>query len=245
MGEEYVGVLCHTAHYRAHRAQCTLAEFLQRLHIYQRTQIFHIHYLNFLILVRGTETVEEVQERHAALDRCQVGYTGQIHHFLYTAFGQHGKTCLTASHHILMVTEDTQHVAGKRTSRYMEYGRQQLAGYLVHVRNHQQQSLRCGERRGQRTCLKRTVYSACCTALALHLLYQNSLAEHVLAALCCPLINVLRHGRRRSDRINGGYLAEHIRNMRCCSVAVHCHKFLFCHRLLYSFLSVCIFSPSR
>ena len=169
-----------------------------------------------------------------------MSHTCQVHYLLHTTLGQHSKAGLTASHHILMVTEDTQHVAGQRTSRYMEYGRQQLAGDLVHVRNHQQQTLRCRERSGQRTCLKRTVYSTGCTTLALHLLNKYGLTEHVLTALCCPLIYVLRHGRRRSDGINGGHLAEHIRDVRSCSVAVHCHKFLFCH----IFVKLLVYSSS-
>ena len=51
----------------------------------------------------------------------------------------------------------------------MEHARQQFAGDLIHIGNHQQQTLRRGERRRQGTALQRTVYGACGTGFGLHL----------------------------------------------------------------------------
>ena len=56
---------------------------------------------------------------------------------------EHREACLTASHYVLVVTEDTQRVRCQRTCRHVENARQQLTCNLVHVRNHQQQTLRC------------------------------------------------------------------------------------------------------
>ena len=193
--EEYIGVLCHTAHHRTHWRQCALAELLQCLHVHQRTKVFHVHYLYLLILMRSAETVEEVQERHAALDGSQVSHTCQVHHLLHAALSQHREARLTACHHVLVVAEDTEHVACQSTSRYVEHGRNQLTRNLVHVRNHQQETLRSGEGGSERTRVQRTVHSTGSTALRLHLLYHNSLAEHVFSAGSCPLVHVLCHGR--------------------------------------------------
>ena len=88
--------------------QSTAAELLQGLLVYQRSEVVVLQHFNLLDFVRRAETVEEVQERHAALDGRQVCHAGQIHHFLYGTFAQHGETGLAARHDILMVTEDTQ-----------------------------------------------------------------------------------------------------------------------------------------
>ena len=56
-----------------------------------------------------------------------------------------------------MVAEDRQRVAGERTGRHVEYTGQKLAGDLVHVGDHQQETLRCGVGGGQGSGLERTV----------------------------------------------------------------------------------------
>ena len=112
----------------------------------------------------------------------------------------------------------------------MEDGRDELAGNLVHVRDHQQQTLRSRESGGERTCVQRTVNSTCGTCLRLHLLHENGLAEEVLATCGSPLVHVLCHRRRRRDRIDSSHLGEHVSYMRRSCVTIHGHKFfLFCH----------------
>ena len=91
--------------------------------------------------MRGAETVEEVDERHAGFQCREVGNAGQVHNLLHGAFSQHGEARLAAGHYILMVAEDAQGVAGEGAGRYVEYAGQVLAGNLVHVGNHQQQTL--------------------------------------------------------------------------------------------------------
>lgn len=79
----------------------------------------------------------------------------------------------------------------------MEYARQEFTGYFVHIRNHQQQTLRSGVRSGERTGLQRTV-NGTCTAFRLHFLHQYSFAEDVLTTCGSPFI-VFSHRRRGSD----------------------------------------------
>ena len=141
MLEEVVGVLGHTACNGLVRSQLALAELSQCFLVDERSQIFIVQSFNFLDFVRSTETVEEIQERHAGLDGCQVSHAGQIHHFLHGTFAQHGESRLAARHNILMVAEDTEGVRSQCTSRYMEYARQELTCNLVHIGNHQQETL--------------------------------------------------------------------------------------------------------
>jgi len=54
----------------------------------------------------------------------------------------------------------------------MEHGREQFAGHLVHIRDHEQQALRGGVRRGQGAGIQRTVDSAGCAGLCLHFLHS-------------------------------------------------------------------------
>ena len=63
----------------------------------------------------GAETVKEVDEGHVSLDGTQVGNTSEVHNLLNTALGEHGKTGLAGCHDVLVVTKDTQGVAGQRT----------------------------------------------------------------------------------------------------------------------------------
>ena len=132
------------------------------------------------------------------------------------------------------MAEDAQRVAGNGARRNVEHTGEKFTGDLVHVGDHEQQALRCGEGGGQCAGLERTVHSAGGTALALHFLYQDRFAEHVLAALRRPVVDVFGHRRRRCDGVNGSHFGEHIRDMRRGLVTVTCQKFLFsCHNSLY------------
>ena len=195
MLEEVVGVLCHTTCNRVLRVQRTRTELSQCLLVDQRSQIVVLQLLDLLDLMRGTETIEEVHERNTALQGSQVSHTGQVHHLLHRALAQHGEACLTTRHHILVVTEDTQRMRSQRTCRYMEDARQQLTSDLIHVRDHQQQTLRGGVSRSQRTSLQRAVNSTGSTTLRLHLLHLDGLAKNVLTPCGSPLIHMLSHSR--------------------------------------------------
>ena len=157
MCEESLGVLSSTAGYRALRSEGTVAETLDVVPVNQWEDVLIVETLNLVILVRSAETVEEVHEGNLSLQTGEVGNSGHIHDFLYRTFAKHGETSLTASHYVLMVTEDTERVAGQRTGRNVEYAGEQLTGNLVHVRNHQKKTLRSREGSGQGTSLERTM----------------------------------------------------------------------------------------
>ena len=200
--EEVVGVLGHTAHNRIHGVHGAVAEFGQSLLVDKRSQVFIVQLLDFLDFVRGAEAVEEVDKRHACLQRGKMCHTGQVHNLLYRAFAQHGEARLTAGHHVLVVAEDTQGMAGQCTGGYVEHARQVFTGNLVHVRDHQQQALGGCVGGGQRTGLQGTVNGTGGTSFRLHFLYQDRFAEDVLTACGSPFVHVLSHRGRRSDGVD-------------------------------------------
>ena len=139
--EEVVGVLCHTSSNRFLGIQCACTELGESFPVDKRCKVIVLQRFDLLYLVRRTETVEEVDERNARLDCCKVRNSCKVHNLLHGAFCQHGKTCLTCRHHILMIAEDTKRMRSQRPGRHMEHTRQQLARNLIHVRDHQQQPL--------------------------------------------------------------------------------------------------------
>ena len=83
---------------------------------------------------------------------------------------------------------------------------------------------------GKGTSLEGTVHGAGRTGLALHLRHFDGLAPEVLLPVGGPLVDVLGHGRGRGDRVDGGVLAEQIRNVRSGEVTITGDEFLFvCH----------------
>ena len=228
MCEEGLWILCHTTSNRILRCKGCGAESSESLLVNERTEILHIHFLNLLIFVAGAEAIEEVDERYAAFDCSKVGNSTEVHHFLYATFCQHSEARLAASHHVAVVTEDAEAVRSQGTCANMENAREQLSCNLVHIRNHQQQTLRCSERTCQGTSLQRTMNGTCGTSLGLHFLYVYCVAEEVLAALSGPFVHMLSHRAGRRNGVDCGNLAEHIRNMSSGLVTIHRHK-LFCH----------------
>ena len=229
VSEERFGVFGHTAGHGMFGSECAAAELAHLVHRHEGADSLLVHHLNLLVLVRGAEAVEEVDEGHAAFERSQVSYGREVHHLLYGAFAEHGEARLAAGHHVLVVTEDTERVAGQRTCRHVEHAREQFARNLVHIRNHQQQALRCCKRRGERTGLERTVHSAGGAAFALHFLHLHRVAKEVDTALCRPFVHVFSHGRARRNRVNGSNFREHVRYVRSGLVAVTSNEFLVCH----------------
>ena len=224
-----IGILRRTARHGMLGVQRTLAERFQRVAVEHRSQRSLVDELDFLNLVRRTEAVEEVHERYAGFQRHDVSDTGQIHDLLHRRRSQHGETGLTGGHDVLMVAEDRQRLSGQSASRNVEYAREQFAGDLVHVGDHQQQTLRSSERRSQRTALQRTVHGTGGTGLGLHFDHLDGLAENVLATLCGPLVDEFGHGRRGRDGINSCHFGEHVSHMCRSVVTITGNEFLFCH----------------
>ena len=224
-----VGVLRRTAGDGVLGVERPPAELSQRIAVEHGGQGGLVDQLDLLDLVRGTEAVEEVQERHARFERHDVRHARQIHHLLYRRGGQHGEPGLAGGHDVLVVSENRQRLCGQRTRRDVEHARQQFAGDLIHIGDHQQQTLRRGERRRQGTALQRTVHGACGTGFGLHLDNFHRFAENIFATLCGPLVHEFGHGRRRRDGIDRRNFREHVCNMCRSVVTITSDKFLFCH----------------
>ena len=228
--EEHVRVLVRTAGNGLVGIEGLGTELREGLVAHQRTEVFGLEHLDLLDLMGGAETVEEVHERHARLEGGQMGHGGQVHGFLHAGGGQHREAGLTDAHHVLVVAEDGKGLGGQGTGRHVENGRKQFAGDLVHVGDHQQQTLGGGEGGGQAAGLQGTMHGAGGTAFALHLGHLNDLAEHILLAESGPLVHEFRHRRRRGNRIDGRVLTEQIRHVSRGEIAITSDEFFFfCH----------------
>ncbi len=194
MLEVYVGVFSHASRHGSVGVEGRLAETVESLAVNERHEVVLAHRLDLLYLVAGAEAVKEVDERHTALDSGEMRHGSKVHDLLHRALAEEGEAGLAGRHDILVVAEDAQCVRGESASRHVEHARQQLAGNLVHVRNHQQQTLRCGVCGCERTGLQRTVNSSGGAGLTLHLLNTHCLAEDVLSPGGRPVIDTLRHG---------------------------------------------------
>ena len=126
MLEEDIAVLVRAAHVGALGVQGVLAERGNGVHIAHFLQIVVIPHGNLLDLVRGPETVEEVDEGNTALDSSQMGHGSQVHDLLGIILAQHGEAGLTAGHDIGVIAEDVQGVSGDRTGGHVEHAGQQL-----------------------------------------------------------------------------------------------------------------------
>ncbi|GFI56242.1 hypothetical protein IMSAG013_01298 [Clostridiales bacterium] len=235
MLEEDVAVFSRTAEHRMFRIERTAAERVDCVHIYHFLQIFVIPCFDLLDLMRGAETVKEVQERNAAFNGCQMCNGTEVHNFLGVGFSEHCITGLTACINIGMVAENVQRVGSNAACRNMNYAGKQLTCDFVHVRDHQQKALRCCICSRQRTCCQGAVYSACSACLRLHFHYADAIAENVACAFaenvlvrCRPGVCDFRHRRGRSDGIDCGNFRERIGYMRRGGVTVHGY-FSSCH----------------
>ncbi len=236
-----VGVLGRTARHGVFGVERTLAEGLQRIAVEHRRQGGFVDQLDLLDLMRGAESVEEVQERHARLERHDVRHAREVHHLLYGRGGDHCESGLAGRHDVLMVAENRQRLRGQRARRHVEHAGKQLAGDLVHIRNHQQQALRRGKRRSEGAALERTVHGACGARLGLHLHDFHRFAENIFTTLCSPLVHELGHGRGGRDGVNRRNFREHVCNMRRSVITVTRDKFLFCHFVKILDDIVCVF----
>ena len=159
-----------------------------------------------------------------------MGHDGEVMCLLHRARSEHGETGRAAAHHVLMVAEDAQSVRSNSAASDMKYGREQLSGNLEHVWQHQHQTLRGREGRGERTGYKRAVCGACRAELRLHLPDLHRRTEDVEPSGNIPFIGNLTHRCHRSDGIYGCYLAQGIGDIGCGCAAV---DNLFAHKRYY------------
>ncbi len=172
-------------------------------------------------LVRGAETVHEMDDRHAGFQRRRLRHRRQVVRFLHRGRRQHGIAGRARRHHVLVVAEDRQRLGGQRARRHVHHRGRQLAGDLEHVGQHQHQALRRREGRRHRAALQRAVQRTGRTALGLHLLHDRNRAEDVGDALGRPLIGELGHRRRGRDRVDRTHLVQPVGDMCDGRVAIH------------------------
>ncbi len=233
------------------RVQGVRTERFQGLLVHQGPQVFVIHDFNLLDLVRSAEPVKEMQKRDAALNGSQMRHGGQIHDFLDAAVADHGKAGLPAGHYVRMIPKNGESVSADGPGTDMQNTGKQLAAEAVQGRDHQHQPLRSGIRRSEGPGLQSAMHSAGCPALAFHLYQTDRLAEKVLLSVRGPDIHMLRHRRRRRDRVNGGNFRKRIRNICGSFISVHgfglsfhCHPYSSCillpnHRAVYFRIKNC------
>ena len=221
MLEENVSVLVGTAHGGMLGVESVLSECLNGVHVAHLLEIFIIPKLYFLNLMRGSEAVEEVDERNSALDSRKVSDGTEIHNLLRVSLGKHGKTGLTACVNIRVIAEDVERVRSYAACGNVEYAGKQLACNLIHIGNHKKKSLRCGVGRGKSTGRKRTVYRTRSSCLGLHFGNLYGCTEDVLLTLCCPLVNIVCHRAGRCDGVNTRNLGKRVRHVCGGVVTVH------------------------
>ena len=212
------------------------AECGHSIHIHHVSQIGIVPNGQLLNLVRGTETVKEVQEGNAAFDGSQMSHRSQIHDFLGVGFCQHSKAGLTAGHDVFMVAEDVQSVGGQSTSGHVEDAGEQLACNFIHIGDHQQQTLRRGVGGGQGAGGQGTVDGTGSASLGLHFDDLDRIAKDVLLTLSRPLIHVVGHGAGRSDRIDASHFSKRVGDPRSGVIGVH--RLLLSHYHCSNLLSI-------
>ena len=173
-----------------------------------------------------------MQERHARFQRGRLGDQRKIGGLLNGVGGEQRKTGRPSCHHVAVVAEDRQRMGSDRTGGDMNDRRRQLASDLIHVGDHQQQALRRGERRAQRTGLQRPMQRAGGAAFALHLDHVGHRAPNVRPGLGLPLIGPFGHGRGGGDRIDRDHLVQTVGHRSNGFVAVHDRALLVHGKLL-------------
>ena len=174
-----VGVLRRAADERPLRRQRPAAVRPHELLGHQRAQVVVGEQLDRVQLVRGSEPVEEVHERHPRRERGGLRHQRQVVRLLHRRRGEQREPRLAHRHHVGVVAEDRQSLRRERPGGDVQHRRRQLAGDLVHVRDHQQQPLRRGERRRERAALQRAMQRPGGAALALHLDHRGHGAPDV------------------------------------------------------------------
>ena len=174
-----------------------------------------------LHLVRGPETVEEVDEGHPRLQGGHAPHQGQIVSLLHRAGAKEGKTGLAHSHDVLMVAEDAEGLSGQRAGAHMPAGGRQLTGDLVHVGDHEHEPLAGCESGTQRAALQGAVHGCSGPGLGLHLGDERHHSPDVPLTLRRPGVAMLRHGAGGSDGVDRDDPVELIGDARDRFVAVH------------------------
>ncbi len=125
-----------------------------------------------------------------------LGDQGKVHDFLDVVGAEHGPAGGAAGHDVGVVAEDVESAwAADGAGRNMEDRGGQFAGDLVHVGDHQQQTLAGGKGGGQGAGLQGAVDGAGGAAFGLHLGHQRDGPPDVLLARGALGVGDLPHDR--------------------------------------------------
>ena len=204
------------------------AEFVDVFHVDELFHILVIDGVDLADFVAGAEAVEEVDERNFRFEGGEVRHEREVHGFLNGVGSEHRKTGLTASHNVGVVAENVKSVSGEGSCRNMENAGEKFARDLVHIGDHEEQSLTGGISGGESAGAKGAVNGARGTRLGLHFGKSQGLSEHVFNALSSPFVGVFRHGRGGGYGVNGGDFAESVSDVRCGGITVDGHFFAHC-----------------
>mmetsp|Transcript_37349 Transcript_37349/g.76623 ORF Transcript_37349/g.76623 Transcript_37349/m.76623 type:complete len:1132 (-) Transcript_37349:692-4087(-) len=101
-------------------------------------------HLDFVDFVRGAETVEKVHNRDARLHCGKVRHQRLVHRHLSRLGAEHHPAGGPRRHNVAVVAEDVEGVRAQGARRNVEDAGQKLARNLVHVGDHEEETLRSG-----------------------------------------------------------------------------------------------------
>ncbi len=186
---------------------------------------------DLLHLVGSAKAVEVVQEGDAGTQGRRLSDQGKVHDLLDIVGTKHGPAGLTAGHDVGVVPEDGEALSRDGASGNMEDGRSELPGDLVHVRNHQQQTLGSGKGGGQRTGLQGAVNGTGRSPLGLHLDHLGDGSPDVLLSGGTFGVRDLAHAGRGGDGVDGDHFVGRVGDMggsrtaiKTCGFPVHDHS---------------------
>ena len=209
-----VRILRRAADYRMIGREGARAMLEDTRFVNHRAQDLDRQHFDLRDFVRGAEAVEEMEKRNPRLERGCVCNQGEILRFLHRSRAEHGPTGGPCRHDIAVIAKDGKRLRGERTRRDVKNGRSQFARDLVHVWDHQEQTLRSGERCAERAGLERAMDRPGGAAFTLHLEDGGHRAPQVLHPAGCPGIGPFAHRRRRCDRVNGDDFVQRVGNAR-------------------------------
>mmetsp|Transcript_35769 Transcript_35769/g.83431 ORF Transcript_35769/g.83431 Transcript_35769/m.83431 type:complete len:1585 (+) Transcript_35769:757-5511(+) len=186
-------ILSESPHHGVLRIQAALSEGIQLIPGHDALHGTVRDRLDALDDATRARPIEEVNERHRAAKGGKMCDKSKIHDFLRIVCAQQSTAGRANSHHVRVIAEDRQGLARQCASGNVEHGRKELSGTEIHVRDHEKQALRGGERRAQGSAGQSPVKGTSRAELGLHLLHLDRLPEHVLTPLRREFVHGLAH----------------------------------------------------
>ena len=180
--EVNVRILGRAAQHRMVRRKGALTMRPHQVVVDHGAHVVEVQLFDLGHFMRGAEAVKEMQEGKPRFQRGCVRNQRQVHRFLNRVRRQHGKSRLAGCHRILVVAEDRKRLRRDGAGSDVNHRAGQLAGNLVHIRDHQQQALRRREGRAQRARLECPMQGSGGAAFALHFDDLGNRAPNVLLA---------------------------------------------------------------